>query len=185
MDMCLKKVLKMKTITNKTGTFYIDDNGVLRNYQSTEHNQVKENVWRCLDIPEGVRIIPEWAFRGCEIMERLTLPKSLRIISTGGAGAFSRSKLPHVDLPETLEELGDYAFGGSSMASVRIPKGLKSKYGRQFKKASIGTLYLPEEFRADDTPCGFCEKYEWGEEECGYIRSMLANDTEIGKIVFE
>lgn len=172
-------------ITNETGTFTIDNNGVLINYQSTENNQIAENVWRCLDIPEGVRVIPEWAFRDCEILERLTFPKSLRVISTGGAGAFSWSKLPHVELAETLEELGDFAFGHSSMCSVRIPKGLKSEYGRQFKESSIGTLYLPEVFRAENTHLGFCEKYEWGKEQYGYIRSILVNNVEIGEIVFE
>lgn len=175
----------MTKITNETGIFTIDNNGVLKNYRSTEDNQVKENVWRCLDIPEGVRVIPEWAFRNCEIMGRLTFPKSLRVISTGGAGAFSWSKLPHVELPETLEELGDFAFGHSSMRSVRIPKGLKSEYGRQFKESSIGTLYLPEEFRADGSHRGFREKYNGGKAQCGYIHSMLVNNVEIGEIVFE
>ena len=52
----------MNKITNKTGTFTIDDNGVLKEYQSTEVNQVAENVWRCLDIPEGVRVITENMF---------------------------------------------------------------------------------------------------------------------------
>lgn len=175
----------MKQITNETGTFTIDDNGVLKNYQSTEDNQIKENVWRCLDIPEGVRVIPEWAFCRCHVQERLTFPKSLRVISTEGGCAFANSTLPHVELPETLEVLGDFAFGHSNMRSMRIPRGLKSKYARQFKESAIGTLYLPEEFRADDTPCGFSEKYEWGKEQYGYIRSMLVNNVEIGEIVFE
>ena len=113
----------MNIIINESGTFTIDDNGVLKNYQSTEVNQVKENVWRCLDIPEGVRVIPEWAFWDCEILERLTFPKSLRVIGTGGAGAFSWSKLPHVELPETLEELGDFAFGHSSMLVNNVEIG--------------------------------------------------------------
>ena len=175
----------MNKITNKTGTFTIDDHGVLKDYRSAENNQVAENVWRCLDIPEGVRVIPEWAFRDCEILDRLTFPKSLRMISTGGAGAFSWSKLPHVELPEALEELGDFAFGHSKMRSLRIPKGLKSEYARQFKESIIGTLYLPEEFRADGTYRGFCERHEWGKEQYGYIRSMLVNNVEIGEIVFE
>ena len=175
----------MKTITNETGTFTIDDNGVLKNYQSAEDNQVAENVWCCLDIPEGVRVIPEDVFEACEIINRLTFPKSLRMISTGGVGAFSWSKLPHVELPEALEELGDFAFGHSSIRSVRIPKGLRSIYNRQFKGSSIGTLYLPEEFRAENTHLGFCEKYECGKEQYGYIRSMLVNNVEIREIVFE
>ena len=175
----------MIEITNETGTFMIDDSGVLKNYQSTEDNQVAEKVWCCLDIPEGVRVIPEDTFRWCHVQRRLTFPKSLRAISTGNGCAFANSTLPHVELPETLEELGDFAFGHSSMRSVRIPKGLKSEYGRQFKESSIGTLYLPEEFRAGNTHLGFCEEYEWGKEQYGYIRSMLVNNVEIGEIVFE
>ena len=135
-------------------------------------------------------------------------PKSLRAIGTTNvAGAFCWAKLPHVELPETLEELGCYAFASSEMASVRIPKGLRSIYNRQFKGSYIGTLYLPEEFRAAD---GFCdnrdcetgEQYAYIEsmlesivindnhnwetgEQYGYIRSMLVNNVIIKALVFE
>lgn len=172
-------------ITNETGTFTIDDNGVLKNYQSTQDNQVKENVWRCLDIPEGVRVIPGGAFFRCEILERLTFPKSLRVISTGDpvyAGVFSQSKLLHVELPNTLEELGYYAFASSTMRSVRIPKGPKSEYGRQFKDSRIGTLYLPEEFRNDQCGFGSSAKYE-SVYAYGYIYSL--HNAGIGEVVFE
>lgn len=172
----------MNIIINESGTFTIDDNGVLKNYQSTEVNQVKENVWRCLDIPEGVKVIPEDMFRGCRVQDRLTFPKSLRVIGTGDGCAFANSKLPHVELPDTLEKLGDFVFGASTMGSLRIPKGLKSEYARQFKESSIGTLYLPEEFRSNNSRIRFCEKYE---EQYGYIRSMLVNNVKIGEIVFE
>ena len=175
----------MKQITNETGTFTIDDNGVLKNYQSIRDNQITENVWRCLDIPEGVRVIPEEAFCRCYVQERLTFPKSLRVIGDGYGCAFANSILPHVELPETLETLGDLAFGHSHMRSLRIPKGLKSEYGRQFKESTIGILYLPEEFRAENTHLCFCEKYEWGKEQYGYIRSILVNNVKIGEIVFE
>ena len=174
----------MRRITNETGTFTIDDNGILRGFQSAESNQIQENVWRCLDIPEGVRVIPEETFRWCQVQQRLTFPKSLRVIGSGDGCAFANSKLPHVELPDTLEELGDFVFGNSTMVSLRIPKGLKSEYARQFKGSRIGTLYLPEDFRAEDTPRGFCEKYEWGKEQYGYIRSLLVNDVEIGNVVF-
>lgn len=172
-------------ITNLTGTFTVNDNGILTGFQSMSSNQIKENIWRCLDIPEGVKVIPEDMFRWCHVQERLTFPKSLQAIGTGDGCAFANSTLPHVELPDTLEELGCFVFGNSTMGSLRIPKGLKSKYGRQFKESTIGTLYLPEEFRAGDTPRGFCEKYEWGKEQYGYIHSMLVNNVEIGEIVFE
>lgn len=40
-------------IKNETGIFTVDNDGVLKNFQSAESNQIQENVWRCLDIPEG------------------------------------------------------------------------------------------------------------------------------------
>ena len=169
-------------ITNETGTFTIDDNGVLIGFQSAESNQVEENVWRCLDIPEGVRAIPEEAFRRCHVEERVTFPKSLRVIGTGHGCAFANSRLPHVELPDTLEVLGDFVFGKSTMGSLRIPRGLKSEYARQFKESRIGTLYLPEQFRSNDPHIRFCQMYE---EQYGYIRSMLVNNVEIGEIIFE
>lgn len=175
----------MRRITNETGTFTIDYNGVLTAFQSTESNQIKENIWRCLDIPEGVKVIPEEAFRRCHVQERLTFPKSLRVIGAGHGCAFANSRLPHVELPDTLEVLGDFVFGASTMESLRIPRGLKSEYARQFKESSIGTLYLPEEFRTEDNSRGFHEKYEWGREQYGYIRSMLVNNVKIGEIIFE
>ena len=175
----------MRQIINETGIFTIDYTGILTAFQSTESNQIQENVWRCLDIPEGVKVIPEEAFRRCHVQERLTFPKSLRVIGSGHGCAFANSKLPHVELPDTLEVLGNFVFGASTMDSLRIPKGLKSEYGRQFKESSIGTLYLPEAFRAENTRLGFCEKYEWGKEQYGYIRSMLVNNVKIGEIIFE
>ena len=172
-------------ITNETGTFTIDDNGVLKYYQSTEDNQIQDNVWKCLDIPERVRVIPEDMFRWCHVQQRLTFPKSLQVIGAGDGCAFANSTLPHVELPDTLKELGSFVFGNSTMDSLRIPRGLNSIYNRQFKGARIGTLYLPIEFRCEQERLGFREKFDYGQERCGYIRSMLVNNVEIGELIFE
>ena len=169
-------------IKNETGIFTVDNDGVLKNYQSAESNQIQENVWRCLDIPEGVKVIPEDMFRRCHVQERLTFPKSLRVIGAGHGCAFANSILPHVELPDTLEKLGDFVFGSSTMESLRIPEGLKSEYARQFKESRIGTLYLPEKFRSNNPQIRFYEQYE---EQHGYIRSMLVNNVKIGEIIFE
>ena len=166
---------------NECGMFRVES-GVLKEFECAKANQVEENVWRCLDIPEGVRAIPEETFRWCHVQQRLTFPKSLRVIGSGYGGAFANSRLPHVELPDTLEVLGDFVFGASTMDSLRIPRGLKSEYARQFKESRIGILYLPEEFRSNDPRIRFCEKYE---EQYGYIRSMLVNNVEIGEIMFE
>ena len=172
----------MMKLENECGVFSVDSKGVLQAFVCAQGNVVIGNIWRCLDIPEGVRAIPEEAFRRCHVQERLTFPKSLRVIGTGHGCAFANSTLPHVELPDTLEELGDFVFGNSTMGSLRIPEGLKSEYARQFKGSRIGTLYLPEKFRSNDPLIRFCEKYE---EQYGYIRSMLVNNVEIGEIIFE
>ena len=169
---------------NDCGRFRVEY-GVLKDFECAKANQVKENVWKCLDIPEGVRVIPEEMFHGCRVLEYVRFPESLVILGTGHAGAFAWCDLPDIELPRTLKELGGFTFAKSTLRSLRIPKGLKSEYGRQFKESSIGTLYLPEEFRADGTPYGFCEKYQWGQEQYGYIRSMLVNNVRIGEVIFE
>ena len=50
-----------------------------------------------------------------------------------------------VHLPFDLEKLGNYAFANSKIGTLIIyNEALKSKYGRQFKGATIDKLYLPE-----------------------------------------
>ena len=127
-------------------------------------------------------MIPDEAFRWCHVQERLTFPKSLRVIGAGHGCAFANSRLPHVELPDTLEVLGNFVFGASTMDSLRIPKGLRSEYARQFKESRIGILYLPEEFRSNNPCICFCVKHE---EQYGYIRSMLVNNVKIEEIIFE
>ena len=94
----------MKQITNETGTFYIDDNGVLLRYKSTAQN----NDCPCegpgsiinLTIPEGVQTLPDNAFRGYNIFNNVKLPASLKYI---GENAFSGSHISPVcgiTLPE-------------------------------------------------------------------------------------
>lgn len=50
-----------------------------------------------------------------------------------------------IHLPFDLEELGNYAFANSKIGTLIIyNEALKSKYGRQFKGATIDKLYLPD-----------------------------------------
>lgn len=172
---------------SESGTFYVDKLGVLQDFCCSPEN----NAGNCdpcetkklytLHIPEGVTVLKEDAFRGYTVLYKMTLPDSLLLMGTGHGCVLSDCRLPDVVIPGKLKILGTFAFGHSDMRSLRIPKELKSEYARQFKHSSIGTLYLPEEFRCDGVPFGFCEKLE----NCGYIRSLLVNNVEIGKVVFE
>lgn len=94
----------MKQITNETGTFYIDDNGVLLRYKSTVQNNdcPGEGPGSIINltIPEGVQMLPDNAFRGYNIFNNVKLPASLKHI---GENVFSGSHISPVcgiTLPE-------------------------------------------------------------------------------------
>lgn len=85
-------------LTNETGTFTIDDNGVLLRYESTFQNmdcpdKSPKNIVR-LTIPEGVRELPDDAFRGYRIFVNLELPASLKRL---GENAFLGAHISPVD----------------------------------------------------------------------------------------
>ena len=91
----------MKQITNETGTFYIDDSGVLLRYESTaknfdDHDKGPRNIVY-LTIPEGVQELPDDAFQGYKILE-VKLPASLKRL---GENVFSSSHIEGVTLSET------------------------------------------------------------------------------------
>ena len=94
-------------------------------------------------VPAGVTTINANAFNGCIFVESVVLPDSLRIIK-GNAFAKCRS-LRSISIPEGVVSIGDRAFsscpaleslelpntvknlgiGGSSLKSIRVPKGVK------------------------------------------------------------
>ena len=60
-------------------------------------------------VPQGIRIIGDGAFSGCESMESVTLPDSVMHI---GSNAFSGcSALESITVPEGVTSIGDRAFG--------------------------------------------------------------------------
>lgn len=91
----------MKTVTNETGTFYIDGNGVLLRYESTSQNKDcphkgPRNIIN-LTIPEGVQELSDNAFRGYDIFNDVKLPASLKRL---GENVFSGSHIGGIALPE-------------------------------------------------------------------------------------
>ena len=89
----------MKQITNETGTFYIDDSGVLLRYEHTPQNDIYDDGFRkigSLTIPEVVRTISDDMFRGYDI-GLVRLPASLKCL---GENVFSGSHIGDIKLPE-------------------------------------------------------------------------------------
>ena len=72
-------------------------------------------------VPEGVRLIAQNAFEGCENLKRIILPDSLKGIC---AFAFAKLKISEITLPKNLTMLGSGAFFGcKKLKKINIDEG--------------------------------------------------------------
>ena len=177
--------ISMKKITNESGTFYVDRLGVLQSFCCSEDNNADacnprdtKKVYN-LHIPEGVTVLKEDAFRYYTVLDKLTLPNSLRLMGTGHGCVFANSHLPDVVLPERLEILGDFSFGVSTMRSLRLPPNAVWEYARQFKESSIETLYISQKYKDEADGSKLRQHLN-----PGHIHSIVVNNVRIGKIVW-
>ena len=140
----------LSTLESESGQFLIDADGFLVSFEPAEGNQpFSEDIKICSNyhfetstsirsfvVPEGVKGV---YLHSCRVVDRVELPEGL--ISIRG---FDNCILPKVKLPNSLREIGDFAFGHSYIEELYIPEALKAPYGRQFKESYIETLYLPK-----------------------------------------
>ena len=165
---------KVQQISNKlvlkseSGTFYVDMKGVVQrfepardnpfiveeaefndNYTYTTHESIRTMV-----IPNGVKGFASDFMRGVRVTERFELPEELISI---GNNSFDINKedhcvfvnciLPSVVIPQSVKEIGNFAFGHTHIDVLQIPASLRSPYGRQFKDSYIGLLRLPHDWK--------------------------------------
>ena len=85
-------------------------------------------------IREGTTAIDAYAFYGCTFEDgvTLTIPESVTEI---GEYAFRNTNLAAVNLPTTLKVIGAYAFNGTSLTTVSIPSGVTSIGANAFANA--------------------------------------------------
>ena len=77
---------------------------------------------RSIRLPAGVKELKEYAFYGCEKLERVILPEGLEKI---GSKAFYNSGIVSLDIPDSVTEIDEYAFGeAEKLTSVRLPANL-------------------------------------------------------------
>ena len=92
-------------------------------------------------IPDGVVIIKEGAFVGCEVVESLTLPASVKRIEKDAF--YNCYGLKTVNLNEGLEFIGDWAFYGSgALESIHIPSTVTyiDRYAYLFCANSLNSI---------------------------------------------
>lgn len=80
-------------------------------------------------IPDGITVIGETAFMEADLIEEKVVITSVQIpdsVTVIERGAFVNcSGLKEVYLPDSVQEVGDYAFYGAACASIRIPETLQ------------------------------------------------------------
>ena len=116
-------------VTVKHGT-----KGIAEYAFSSESAALSNDKISAVTIPSTVEIIGDSAFNGCDDLLKVTFEEgcSLRKICDG---AFYQCDMASFQIPETVTEIGDNAFGSTKLRSIYIPAGVLMLDGA-FKSAS-------------------------------------------------
>ena len=156
-----------KYIESSSGRFLVDNNGIALSFEPSEDNEyiIEEtelNTYnqhhpnksiKTLIVPKGVKGFASEFMRGVRVIEKFELPDGLLSIGNNSFDfehsqhcVFANCILPSVTIPDSVKEIGNFAFGHSHIEALQLPSSLRSPYGRQFKDSYIGTLVLPKEW---------------------------------------
>ena len=135
-------IFKKRILESESGLFYLDKEGMLTDFKPSETNPIikekieepfayngyitKESISHLI-IPKGVRGFADDFFRGITVTCRFELPEGLLFIgnsfhdNSSHGCVFSHCTLPDVRLPDSLKELGLFAFGCSVINYLQIP----------------------------------------------------------------
>ncbi len=154
-------------LESESGVFFLDEHGIVERFEPSIDNPFKnertekgdivtQRSIRSLIVPEGVRGFVSEFMRGVRVLERFELLNGLLSIGNNSFSiedeqqcVFANCILPSVVIPETVQEIGNFAFGGSHIECLQLPATLRSEYGRQFKDGYIGVLKMPVEWKSD------------------------------------
>lgn len=157
-----------RVLYSESGAFVVDGNGIVQSFEPSEGNplfdektELNENYIYCTQrsirtfvVPDGVKGFVSGFMLGVRVTERFELPEglinignNLYDIKEGVHDVFADCILPTVVIPQSVKEIGIFAFGHTHIESLQLPASLYSPYGRQFKDSYIGTLRLPQEWK--------------------------------------
>ncbi len=137
-------------LSNESGVFQLDGAGCVLHFFPSPENVIGQNAVRTLIVPDGAVSFADGFCRGLTVTERFCLPDSLRALGPLRAAhssgcVFANCRLPTVILPDHLDTLGIFAFGGSVIDALYLPRTLPMPLTRlrTFKDARIRRLCLP------------------------------------------
>ena len=96
-----------------------------------------------VELPEGLKVIGEFAFDDCKKLKKVDFPSSLRIID---CGAFMGCEsITELDIPGSCEEIFDSAFSGcSKLKRVMFHEGTTNIYMQAFNSCySLRYIEIP------------------------------------------
>ncbi len=110
---------------------------------SSGSNVFKNVPVKTITLKSSVTEIPDNAFNGANLLEKVVLPSGLKKI---GSSAFENcSALTSVNVPDGVENIGSYAFCNCvKLTSVNYPKSLTSAGSYIFKNTGIKTITIKE-----------------------------------------
>lgn len=156
-----------RLLRSESGIFHIDDCGIVHRFEPSEENpfidektEFRKNYStityksiRTFVVPKGIKGFVSGFMRYTRVLERFELPDGLLSlgnnsfdINTACNCVFADCILPTVVIPESVKEIGIYAFGASHIDCLQLPATLNSPCGRQFKDSYIATVRLPKEW---------------------------------------
>ena len=97
--------------------------GCFSDNKDKEQQEFLRTQLRSVEIPDSVVDIGSGAFMDCEGLERVKLPKKIKIITRC---LFYKCKNLSIDIPSGITEIQDSAFEGCTMKSITVPASVKA-----------------------------------------------------------
>ena len=98
-----------------------------------EEDTVEVDGGRHYDVPDGVRVIGDNAFKGMVKLTSINIPNSVRKI--GFAAFYGCWELQSVKLPENLVKIGHSAFFGCyNLSKLEVPSSYATKRSEELEK---------------------------------------------------
>ncbi len=108
---------------------------------SFENNTSIESIY--FEDGSTITVIPQTAFNSCTNLKYIELPATVTSIET--CAFMNTHSLSEIYLPDSISNISQWAFGGSGLKSLTIPKGLKTVGKEAFSDIqNLLTLVIPE-----------------------------------------
>ncbi len=141
--------ISLKSIrVNANNAVYSDLDGILYDKLQTSIIYVPKKIEGEIRIPDGVTVIEEDTFYWREKLTKVIFGKDSNLIEIG-AGAFEHCRsLTSINLPNSVESIGVWAFASCALTSIELPSKLKTIHSTSFNycdnltKITVPTIAL-------------------------------------------